>query len=206
LTGICLYAACSCHEITEWKRPGQLLEHGALIEQLNAAEQSPIALAAAAGHAGCLAVLLGAGANPEPAVRTLMPAGRSGVRVGEDHSSFGRLAACRALVGEHARARVLLRPQRYTRPLPAIGRDPLGAEPLGGGAAPAAAAAAGRAGSASSARAAAVSAPRPVGWALRNAAAGGPLGAPEGSASAAPSASQVTTKSARKQVRQLSRD
>jgi hypothetical protein len=24
LTGICLYAACSCHEITEWKRPGQL--------------------------------------------------------------------------------------------------------------------------------------------------------------------------------------
>jgi hypothetical protein len=21
LTGICLYAACSCHEITEWKRP-----------------------------------------------------------------------------------------------------------------------------------------------------------------------------------------
>jgi hypothetical protein len=23
LTGICLYAACSCHDITEWKRPGQ---------------------------------------------------------------------------------------------------------------------------------------------------------------------------------------
>jgi hypothetical protein len=23
LTGICLYAACSCHEITEWKRPRQ---------------------------------------------------------------------------------------------------------------------------------------------------------------------------------------
>jgi hypothetical protein len=27
LTGICLYAACSCHEITEWKRPGQFV-HG----------------------------------------------------------------------------------------------------------------------------------------------------------------------------------
>jgi glutamate synthase (NADPH) large chain len=27
LTEICLYAACSCHEITEWKRPGQDLSN-----------------------------------------------------------------------------------------------------------------------------------------------------------------------------------